>query len=207
MARIGRPPKPKPGARTGHGRKSCVLCTLRLAEPLRARAIEDRLALGEGPTAVVRDHGGFNRHQLTRHWNNHCDQASILRRVHRADRDERLDELVARSTVDGTAPLVICDRQIEVYVREFESARREGDANARDAADRRLFQWARLKHRILVPLTLQYGPSIQNNVIVAGQGGDFGALVARIERRLLDVEPPERERFVALLRESDEAAD
>jgi len=178
------------------------MCRLRLSDPGKAEAIENRLALGDGIMKLAREFG-IDRHRLSRHWTNHCDQKAILRRVHRQDRDLAVEELLVRARAEGTAPLVVCDWQIPLYIEEFEAARARGDRDARDSADRRLFAWVHLKHRMLQPLTAQYGPqlNVQNNVVVTGPGTDFGALVSRLEQRLAQRPPDQRRQFIALLRE------
>jgi hypothetical protein len=190
----------------GVGRKgaspgTCSMCRLKLQEPLKVQAIEHRLALGEGIRKIATEYH-IDRFRLSRHWKNHCDQKAILRRIHRLDRDIAAEELLARATQEGTAPLVICDRQIAAYAAEFEAERGAGRREARDAADRRLFAWTHLKHRILTPLTHQYGPqvNVQNNLVVAG-AADFDQLVQRMEARLAGRPSAERRALIALLRE------
>jgi hypothetical protein len=199
---------PRGGVKLNHqaevGRRTCAMCRLRKTEPLRAEAIENRLALGEGVTKLAREYG-IDRRRLTRHWANHCDQKAILRRVHQQERDIAVEDLLVRAKAEGTAPMVICDRQIPLYISEFETARQQKDREARDAADRRLFAWVHLKHRMLQPLQAQFGPqvtnNVRNNVVVTGLGTDFAALVARMEQRLALRPRDERRQFIALLRE------
>jgi hypothetical protein len=120
-------------------------------DPLRLQALEDRLALGESAVKVGRDYG-VDRFRILRHWENHCDKTAILRRVHRRDRELTPSELLEMSAVERERPLMLCRRQVGIYIEEFEKARATGNAAARDAADRRLFNWAQLEHRILMPL-------------------------------------------------------
>jgi hypothetical protein len=126
--------------------------------------------------------------------------------VHRRDRDLTPQELLELSAVERERPLMLCRRQIGIYIGEFEKARATGNAAARDAADRRLFAWAHLEHRILTPLAAQFGPqqvtNVQNNTIVAaGAGAGFGELFEEFERRLSLHPPEKRGEVIALLRE------
>jgi hypothetical protein len=68
-----------------------------------------------------------------------------LRRVHQRDRDATPQELLEMTVAERERPLMLCRWQIGIYIEEFERARAAGDAAARDAADRRLFQWARYR--------------------------------------------------------------
>ena len=195
----------------GVGRKrdvpvgTCKICALRATDPLRLEALENRLALGESRVAIAKEFG-IDRHRILRHWQHHCDQKEILRRVHRRDRDLTPQELLELSAVERERPLMLCRRQIGIYIGEFEKARATGNAVARDAADRRLFAWAHLEHRILTPLAAQFGPqqvtNVQNNTIVAaGAGAGFGELFEEFERRLSLHPPEKRGEVIALLRE------
>jgi hypothetical protein len=189
------------------------MCRLRLTEPAKASAIEHRLAIKDHIMKVAVDFG-ISRSALTHHWKNHCDAAAILREVHRQDRDAAMSDLLARAEVENIGPMVVTDRQIALYIEDFNScnARLRAAANAdeqrrwreaREAADRRLFVWTHFKFRQLIPITETYGPrvAVQNNMIVAGAGADFGQLVAQMEQRLALRRPDERRQFIALLRE------
>jgi hypothetical protein len=184
------------------GRRTCVVCRLRLNEPLKARLIEQRLALGASVNELARE-TGIERHGLTRHYQKHCDQKAILREVHNADRDATVAELFARANIEDRSPLRVCDQQIAFYIAEFEKVSRSGDREARDQADKRLFTWTKLKHQVVTPLSQQYGPvtnNVQNNTIIAA-GTDLGALVALMEAKLARRPPEERRQIIGLLRE------
>jgi hypothetical protein len=183
------------------GRRTCKLCQLKLGDPARVEQIEVRLALGEHILKLAHEYG-LPRHSITRHWKNHCDQREVLRRAHKKDREADVEELIVRGELSGLGPMVIADRQIACYVREFEDCRKRNDREARDAADRRLFVWCHLKHRMLQPLAQQYGPqqlNVQNNVVV-GAGADFALLVQKMEQQLAGRPPAERRQFIGLLR-------
>jgi len=193
------------GRKRGVPAGTCKLCLLRASDPLRAEALENRLALGEGTSNLANEYG-IDRHRILRHWQKHCDQREILRRVHRRDRELTPQELLEMSAVERERPLMLCRRQIGIYIEEFERARRAGDAAARDAADRRLFSWCHLEHRILMPLVGQFAPqqitNVQNNTIVAaGAGVTFGQLFEEFERRLALHPSEKRGEVIALLRE------
>jgi hypothetical protein len=64
------------------------MCALRATDPLRVEALENRLALGESRVAIAKEFG-IDRHRVLRHWQHHCDQKEILRRVHR-QREKRV---------------------------------------------------------------------------------------------------------------------
>ena len=66
---------------------------------------------------------GIDRHRVLRHWQHHCDQKEILKRVHRRDRDLSPAELLELSAVERERPLMLCRRQIGIYIGEFEKAR------------------------------------------------------------------------------------
>jgi hypothetical protein len=189
----------QPGVPSGQ----CIVCQLRAQDPLRLQALEDRLALGESAVKVGRDYG-VDRSRILRHWAGHCDKAAILRRVHRRDRELTPAELLEMSAVERERPLMLCRRQIGIYIEEFEKARAAGDAMARDQADRRLFSWAHLEHRILMPLVGQFGPSVtnvqNNNVVVAGAGAGFGQVFEEFERRLALHPAEKRGEVVNMLR-------
>jgi hypothetical protein len=125
-----------------------------------------------------------------------------------------MTDLLARAEVENIGPMVVTDRQIALYIADFNScnARLRAAATAeerrrwreaRDSADRRLFTWTHFKHRQLIPIVEAYGPrvAVQNNTIIAGAGADFGQLVAQMEKRLACRPPDERRQFIALLRE------
>jgi transposase-like protein len=184
------------------GRRTCVVCRLRLNDPLKARLIEQRLALGASVNELARE-TGIERHGLTRHYQKHCDQKAILREVHKADRDATVAELFARANIEDRSPLRICDEQIQFYQREFETLSCNGDREARDQADKRLFTWTKLKHQVVTPLSQQYGPvtnNVQNNTIITA-ATDLGALVALMEAKLARRPPEQRRQMIALLRE------
>jgi hypothetical protein len=178
---------------------ACRICKLHKTAPERAIALEERLALGDHGRQLAAEYG-VDRRGMVRHWELHCNQREILRRAHRQAADAKIRTLL---TETSTTPVAMCHRQISIYMQDFQAACARGDREARDAADRHLFAWTKLLHQIQLPLHAQYGPqvNVQNNVVVAGAGADFGALVAQIEQRLALRPRDQRRQFIALLRE------
>ena len=178
---------------------ACRICKLHRTAPERAIALEERLALGDHSRQLAAEYG-VDRRGMVRHWQLHCNQRELLRRAHRQAADAKLRTLL---TETSTTPTAMCHRQISIYREDFEAARGRGDREARDAADRHLFAWTKLLHQIQLPLHAQYGPqvNVQNNVVVAGAGAEFAALVARMEQRLVLRPRDQRQQLIALLRE------
>lgn len=197
------------GRKRGEQSGGCRICALKASDPLRVESLENRLALGERQCDLVKEYG-FDRFKIRRHWA-HCNQAAVLRRAHKRDRDATPQELLEMAVAERERPLMLCRRQIGIYIEEFERARADGDAAGRDAADRRLFQWAHLEHRILTPLAAAQVTNVQNNVLVNAPSGSagFGMLFAEFERRLALHPPEKRSELIQMLRSeySDDATE
>jgi hypothetical protein len=188
------------GRKRGEQSGGCRICALKASDPLRVESLENRLALGERQCDLVKEYG-FDRFRIRRHWA-HCNQTAVLRRVHKRDREATPRELLEMTAAERERPLMLCRRQIGIYIEEFERARAAGDAAARDAADRRLFQWAHLEHRILTPLAAAQVTNVQNNILVDAASGSagFGVLFAEFERRLALHPPEKRAELIEMLR-------
>jgi hypothetical protein len=189
---------------------------MRLTDPLRIAGFEDRWAFGaESHRGLAREFG-IDHDRMERHFQNHCDPAAVLRRAHGgAGSVETVESLLLMMVTEGSRPLQVGRRQVEVYMRLFDDARQRGDAEARDMADRRLYQWAALENKILQPLTSEFRPrqatnNVQNNVVLADQASGasgFGALLGEFEERLALHPPEKRGELITYLRNGEAAID